>query len=216
MIVSISRELGAGGWTIGSGLAAALGATLLDERAIIAELSKREGYSQEHLAARIERPPSLGQTLMSDLARAAAMLPINSDVALPEEAIIASVRGLVFEYALQGHVVVIGHGGRSLFGWRPPDVRVLALLVHGGRAWRIARLAERLGLDRSEAERRIARVDEARQRFQKHFFDSNMYESRLYDLVLNAETLGIELASSLALRVARAFAGEPLELPSAE
>jgi cytidylate kinase len=208
MIVSVSRELGAGGGSVGTALATALGAALLDERTIIAELARREGYSHERLAERIERPPSLGHTLMADLARAAAMLPVSADVALPEETIIASVRGLVFEYALRGHVVVIGHGGRSLFGWRPPDVCILAIFVHAGRAWRVARLAERLNLDRAEAERRIARVDEARQRFQKHFFDSNLYESRQYDLVLNAETLGIELASALAVQVARAFAAQ--------
>lgn len=210
MIVSISRELGAGGASIGNDLAGALGAALLDERTIIAELAQREGYSREHLAERIERPPSLGHTLMADLARAAAMLPMSGGVALPEETIIASVRGLVFEYAQQGHVVVIGHGGRSLFGWHPPEVRVLAILVHAGRAWRVARLTERLNIGAAEAERRIARVDEARQRFQKHFFDSNMYESRQYDLVLNSQTLGIELASALATQVARAFAGESL------
>jgi hypothetical protein len=126
MIVSISRELGAGGETVGTAVAHALGAALLDERAIIAELSRREGFSREQLAERIERPPSLGQSILLDLARAVAMLPVSADVRLPEETIIENVRALVFEYADKGHVVVIGHGGRSLLGWRPPNVRVLA------------------------------------------------------------------------------------------
>jgi cytidylate kinase len=210
MIVSISRELGAGGGAVGQALAQALSATLLDERTIITELEKRDGYSRKHLAERIERPPSLGNTLMADLARAAAMMTPSADLTLAEDAIIASVRGLVFDCAQQGHVVVIGHGGRSLFGWRPRTVRVFAVLIHAGRAWRVARLAEQLGLERAEAERRITRVDEARKRFQKHFFDSNMYESRQYDLALNTETLGIELASALAIQVACGLGAEPL------
>ena len=206
MIVSISRELGAGGETVGTAVAQALGAALLDERAIIAELSRREGFSREQLAERIERPPSLGQSILLDLARAVAMLPVSADVRLPEETIIENVRALVFEYADKGHVVVIGHGGRSLLGWRPPNVRVLALLLQAGRTWRVARLAEALGIDRAEAERRIARVDDARLRYQKHFFASDAYDSRQYDLVLNTEALGLELAVAVATRVASALA----------
>jgi cytidylate kinase len=116
---------------------------------------------------------------------------------------------MVIEAARRGHVVVIGHGGRSLVGWHPAETSIVAILVHAGRAWRTERLAERLQIDRAEAERRIDRVDEARLRFQKHFFDSNLYESRQYDLVLNAETLGIELARTLALTVVRAFLSAP-------
>ena len=50
MIVSISRELGAGGGTLGEALARALSAALLDERWFIAELTARYQFSSDYLA----------------------------------------------------------------------------------------------------------------------------------------------------------------------
>ncbi len=208
MIVSISRELGAGGGSVGDALAQALEATLLDERAIIERLADRHGMSPAYLTRTCERPPSFGESLIADLARASAMLPFNTEWRMPDDPIIDRVRALVYECAENGHVVVIGHGGVSLLGWRPPGIAVLAVLLQAGRDWRVDQLARRYGIDHHEAQRRIARTDEARKRYLRHYFDCDMYDSRQYDLVLNTERLGLDLAIDLALKAARAVAAE--------
>jgi cytidylate kinase len=208
MIVSISRELGAGGGSIGEVLARELGATLLDERAIIERLADRHGISTDYLSRTCERPPTFGESLIADLARASAMLPFNTEWRMPEDPIIERVRSLVFECAEHGHVVVIGHGGVSLLGWRPAGVRVLAILLQAGSNWRVEQLARRCAIDRAEAQRRVARTDEARKRYLRHYFDNDMYDSRQYDLVLNTERLGLDLAIELATQAARAVADE--------
>jgi cytidylate kinase len=208
MIVSISRELGAGGGTIGEAIAASLGATLLDERSIIERLAERHGMSTKFLGATVERPPTLGESLIADLARASAMLPFNTEWRMPDDPIIERVRAIVYECAEDGHVVVIGHGGVSLLGWRPAGVQVLAILLQAGNDWRVGQLSRRYAIDRQEAQRRIARTDAARKRYLRHYFDIDMYDSRQYDLVLNTERLGLDLAIGLATRAAHALAGE--------
>jgi cytidylate kinase len=208
MIVSISRELGAGGGSIGEVLARELGAVLLDERAIIERLADRHGISPDYLARTCEHPPTFGESLIADLARASAMLPFNTEWRMPDDPIIDRVRSLVFECAEQGHVVVIGHGGVSLLGWRPAGVRVLAILLQASTGWRVEQLARRCAIDLAEAQRRIARTDAARKRYLRHYFDNDMYDSRQYDLVLNTERLGLELAIALATQAARAVAEE--------
>lgn len=205
MIVSISRELGAGGRSVGEAVATALGAALLDERSIIGELSERARLPAEFVAARIERPPSPGERLIADLASASAML-FTMPWEQPDAIIISTVRDLVLEYAAKGHVVVIGHGGRSMLGWRPDGIEVLAILLRAGREWRIEQLAKRYGIDRAEAQHRIDRTDDARQRFQRHYFDSDLYDARQYDLVLCPESLGLDVAVRLAVDAARASA----------
>lgn len=211
MIVMISRELGAGGGTVGEALAADLGATLLDERSIIEKLSQRHGLSADYLARTVERPPTLGESLIADLARASAMLPFNTEWRMPDDPIIDRVRSLVHESAQASHVVVIGHGGVSLLGWRPGDVPVFAMLLQAGTSWRVSQLARRCAIDAKEAQRRIARSDEARKRFQQHYFACDMYDSRNYDLVINTERLGLELACALARNAVRALAeGRPV------
>jgi cytidylate kinase len=209
VIVSISRELGAGGRTVGEAVASALGAPLLDERSFIDVLTHRHGLSPEFVAEHIERPPNAGERLIADLAAATAMLPIPAAQYHPEETIIEAVRETVIERAHAGHVVVIGHGGVSLLGWRPDGIRVLAILLRAGRAWRIEQLARRFAIDAAEARTRIERTDDARAKFQRHYFDSDPYDSRQYDLVLNTESLGLERATSIAAGVATSLAGEP-------
>jgi cytidylate kinase len=206
VIVSIARELGAGGRTVGEAVASALGAELLDERTFIDILSRRHGLSPEFLAERIERPPRAGDRLIADLAAATAMLPIPAAQYHPEEVIIQTVRAEVIERARTGHVVAIGHGGVSLLGWRPAGIPVFALLLRAGRAWRIDQLARRYGIEAGEARRRVERTDDARVRYQRHYFDSDLYDSRQYDLVLNTESLGLEHATALATEVARTLA----------
>jgi len=206
MIVSIARELGAGGRTVGEALAAALGAPLLDERSFIDELSQRRGLAPEFVEQRIERAPNAAERLMSDLAAATAMLPIPLTLSQPEELIVETVREIVLERAQRGHVVVIGHGGVSLLGWRPAGIPVLAILLRAGRAWRIDQLARRYDIARDEARARVQRTDEARVRYQRHYFDSDLYDSRQYDLTLNTESLGLHLALAIATGVAEEFA----------
>jgi cytidylate kinase len=206
VIVSIARELGAGGRTVGEAVASALGAALLDERSVIAQLSERHGLTAEYVATRIERAPSAGEQLIANLAAAAAMLPVSPVWQAPDELVVDAVREIVLERAALGHVVVIGHGGVSLTGWRPAGTVVLPILLRAGRAWRIDQLARRYAIELAEARARIDRTDEARLRFQRHYFDCDLYDCRQYDLVLNTESLGLGRATEVACSVATTLA----------
>jgi cytidylate kinase len=206
MIVSIARELGAGGRTVGDAVASALGASLLDERSFIELLADRSGLPRDYVAQRIERPPNAGERLMAEVAAASAMLPIPLFQDRDEDQLVDSVRDVVLDHANRGHVVVIGHGGVSMLGWRPNGVRVLAVLLRASRGWRVGQLARRYGIARDEAQRRIARTDEARARYVKHYFDMDLYDPTQYDAVLNTETIGLERAIAIVRDLALAFA----------
>lgn len=205
MIVSISRELGAGGGTLGEALARALNAALLDERWFIAQLTARYQFSSDYLESRLEQPPKFGESLIATLARATAMVPGASTLQMPDEQIIDAVRALVLEQAGKGHTVVIGHGGVSMLGWRPTNIPVLSILLQAGKEWRIEQLARRYGIERDEAARRIKTTDEARVRYQHHYFNAHVYDCALYDLVLNTEVLGLENSVALATRAVLAL-----------
>jgi cytidylate kinase/lambda repressor-like predicted transcriptional regulator len=198
MIVSIARELGAGGGTLGDALAKALGAALLDEHWFIAQLTARYQFSSDYLERTLERPPKFGESLIATLARATAMVPGASTLQMPDEQIIDAVRALVLEQAQNGHVVIIGHGGVSMLGWRPTNIPVLSILLQAGREWRIEQLARRFGIARDDAMRRIKTTDDMRVRYQQHYFNANMYDCALYDLVLNTEVLGLDNSVALA------------------
>ncbi len=203
MIVSVSRELGAGGGTVAEALASDLNAALLDERWFIAQLSDRYQFTSDFLSRTLERPPKFGESLIATLARATAMMPGALVLRMPDEQVIDAARALVLEQAQKGHVIVLGHGGVSMLGWRPTGIPVLAILLQARREWRIHQLARRFGIDETEAEKRIRFTDEARVQYQKHYFNANMYDCSLYDLVFNTEVLGLETTVDLASRAVR-------------
>ena len=202
MIVSISRELGAGGLTVGEAVAKTLQAQLLDERKIISILSERLGLSETYVEATVERPRRLIEEILVDIAYANAMLARHQIYRPNDEKLIVAARGLVTEIAALGHVVLVGHGGPALLRSFARNQKLMVLL-HAGREWRIAQVAERFGIDRSEARRRVERVDKARADHLQKYFGGNLYEARHYDVVLNTEFLGLENAISIACSVAK-------------
>jgi cytidylate kinase len=205
MIVAISRELGAGGLSVGEAIAAELGASLLDERTLIAELAERGGFSAEYLSRVDESPPSLASTFMHDIARATALVQAM-DVRSTEHAVHDEIRGIVLQRAAQGSVVLIGHGGAQLLGQHVRRKDVFSLLLHARRAWRIGQVMERFQIGRPEAEQRVRQTDELRRRYVQHFFSTDIYDAHNYDLVLDTERVGIAAAISIALATVRATA----------
>ncbi len=203
MIVTISRELGAGGLSVGEALAEDLGAALLDERTLIAELAARGGFSAEYLARIDERPPSLSSAFVQDIARAAALIQAM-DVRTTEEAVHNEIRAIVLERAARGDVVSIGHGGAKLLTNAIPRSQIFALLLHARRAWRVQQVMQRFAIDREEAELRVRRTDDLRRRYVAHFFESDLYDAHNYDLVIDSERVGLEAAVAIARHAVRA------------
>jgi cytidylate kinase len=204
MIVSISRELGAGGLSVGEAVARALNAQLLDERTIVSTLTERLGLSESYVAESVERPRGLGGLLV-DVAYASAMLGRHREYRPTDEQLLAAARELVTETAARGDVVVIGHGGPVLL--RPFDrAQKVMILLYAGVEWRIAQVAERFAIDPAEARRRVERVDLARAQYFQQNFRLHPYEARDYDLVLNTESLGLDNAISIACTMVTAVA----------
>lgn len=197
MIVAISRELGAGGLSVGEALAGELAAPLLDERSLIAELSARGGFSAEYLQRIDEQPPSLASTFLRDIARASALVQAM-DVRSTEHAVHEEIRNIVLERARRGHVVLIGHGGARLLANHVPRAQIFSLLLHAQRHWRVRQVMQRFSIDAAEAEERVRRTDELRRRYMAHFFDADIYDAHHYDLVLDTERVGIPAAIEIA------------------
>ncbi|HEY5425083.1 MAG TPA: cytidylate kinase-like family protein [Candidatus Tumulicola sp.] len=203
MIVAVNRELGAGGLSVGEALAAEFGATLLDERALIAELAQRGGFSAEYLARVDERPPSLASAFMEDLAKA-TLLVAAMELRTNERAVLDEVRDVVLHHARAGDVVLIGHGGAKLMETSVPRRDLFSILLHARRAWRVERVMYRFRLGRKAAEDRVRRIDELRRRYIRHFFEQELFDAQAYDLVVDTERVGMDAAIDLAKTAVRA------------
>ena len=83
------------------------------------------------------------------------------------------------------------------------------MLVVAPRPWRVQRRVEETGESAEEATKQIEQDDESRQRFLRADFKVEPDDPRLYDLVVNTASLGIEGAAELIERgLRRRFPGD--------
>jgi cytidylate kinase len=97
--------------------------------------------------------------------------------------------------------VVLGRGGAVMLADAPTALHVLLAGDHEGR---VARLAEREGIGRAEADRRVRDQDRARKEYLRRFFSANADDRRLYHLVVDTVALGIDASVELVVAASRA------------
>jgi cytidylate kinase len=190
MIVTISREYGAGGSEIARRVAGALGWRLVDND-VIDQVAVESGLPAEEVARKEERAPGFLERLTRALARAAPELfPRPTErVPEPEEAaLVRATEKAVAELARGDHVVVVGRAAPAVLSHRDAlHVRVIA-----PKPARVARAMERLGTDRDQALRVLEDNDAARGRYHRQYYGRDWSDPASYHMVLNTEALGIE------------------------
>ena len=206
MIVTISRQLGSGGLFIGKAIAEVIGAEFLDERTLVNRSAKRLAMPEEYLESIDERPKTISESLLSDLARASGII-VPVKVNAPDAELFDTVREIVAEASQHGHVVVIGHGGPSLVAPFSKKCPTFHILVHANFAWRVARISERFHLNSDDAKKRILQTDPARERYVAAHARTNMYDAHEYDLTIDTGHIGIEVAAAIAVEAVRAALG---------
>ena len=102
--------------------------------------------------------------------------------------------------------VVLGRGGVFVLADAPGAVHVLLAGDHEGR---VARVAERQGIDRAEAEHRVRAQDRARKEYMQRVFSADADDRKHYHLIVDTIALGIDASVELVLAASRARSGPP-------
>jgi len=148
-VVTIGRQFGAGGTSVGEMLARELHADLLESR-IIDEVAHRLQLPKEEVEAEDEQPGSLLARLLVALGsasteplippEAAAWQPPNTDPAFDtRKAVLEITQHVIEEAARTGNVVIVGRGGAYILRDFPgalhvflraaTDIRVKAIMA---------------------------------------------------------------------------------------
>jgi cytidylate kinase len=188
-IVTVAAEHGAGGDLVAPRVAEALGVPFLD-RMLPASL----------VAAADEAERQSG--LVGRLARASTVLAgepverIDSD----EGRVRAELAEFLTRASTEGGVV-LGRGGVFVLADAPAALHVLLAGDHEGR---VARVAEREGIDRAEADHRVRAQDRARKDYMQRVFSADADDRKHYHLVVDTVALGIDASVELVLAASRA------------
>jgi cytidylate kinase len=190
--VTVAAEHGAGGSLVAPRVAEALGVPFLD-RALPASLEAGgEAERQSSLIARLART----STLLAD----EQVERVDAD----EGRIRAELAEFLTRAATDGGVV-LGRGGVFVLADEPGALHVLLV---GDLEGRVARVAEREGVDRSEAERRVRALDRARKDFMQRVYGADADDRTHYHLVVNTVALGIDASVEIVMAASRVRTGQ--------
>jgi len=203
VIVTISREYGAGGLAVADGVARALGYELVTDD-LPAVVAARLGTSTEEIAARVDSDSSLSERMLSDLGAATPEVVSSGSLRTGadfDEDVRRQIEETIRERARAGDVVIMGRLGNALLAGFPNLLRVF---LTAPRPQRIAHLIETFAFTPEQAAREIERVDVARRKVAKERYGFTWSDPRYYDLVLDASHFGVDGSVAVIVAAARA------------
>ena len=213
-VVTIGRQFGAGGATVGRMLADRLKADFLDSR-IIDEVARRLQLPKEEVEAEDEQPGSLLARLLVALGSAsteplipaeagAAWTPPNAAPTFDtRKAVLQITQHVIQEAARSGNVVIVGRGGAYLLRDFPGALHVF---LRASEAVRARAIMERLKItSEDEARRRVKQTDENWTAYIKQVYGHDRTHPAHYDMVLDTGRLNYQatVAAILAALSAR-------------
>lgn len=199
MLITISREFGAGGSLVAEHAARALGWRLVDND-FVAQVAARAGIPEATVAMRDERAPGFREWLLRALSRASPELsPPTGQIPpaeLEEAALVKVTESVVADLAAEGRVVLVGRAAPAVLA-RKEDA--LHVRIVAPRADRIRAVMARQRLDPAAAERLMDDTDRNRQRYHREYYDRDWADPAHFHLVLNTGLLGYEGAGNVVV-----------------
>lgn len=182
-LITISHSIGTDGLSIAQKVAQGLSVELFDD-AKLQDEALRLGISLDEVKSFEEKQPGFFDRLLSR----------KPDIYLE------FMQSVVYEISKKGQGVIVGHGSQALL----KDFNcALHVLVHNRDENRIEKLIEQQGLPREAATKVLRKSDNTQRGFFRFAFQMEWDDPSLYDMVLNTEKIGSEVAAQLILDASR-------------
>ena len=178
-IITISREFGSGGRTVGKKVAEQLGIPCYDSE-LIQKIAEESGFAENYVKEAGKYTP--GGFLSSALSNR-AFGPTNEDILWEIQCRVIS------ELAEKGPCVIVGRCADYILRNRPDVVRVF---VHADPEFCVEQAMKVDSLPENEVRKKISEIDDYRARYYKHHTGHDWYDARNYDLSINSGVLGFE------------------------
>lgn len=190
-VLTISREVGSGGHTVGKILADKLGVRYCD-KILLESLEKQFGLS----ASGIEKLKGQKHNWLKDFLDKVTPMPsaevLGLDPKFSQEFRINVTSADIFKAEVEiltglaqiGSCVTAGRSGFFVFKDHPNHLNVF---ITASTPHRIARIMKKQNLPEESAKALIDGIDQARENYIRRFTGSSRYDLRNYDLVLCAD-----------------------------
>ena len=188
-IITISREFGSGGRTIGKLVAERLGYQFYD-RELVNKVAERSGFSPEF----IEESGEYASARSSLLFAMATAGQYSADGLSMHDRLYIEQTRFIEELAEQGKCVIVGRCADYILR---DNKDCLHVFIHADMASRAKRIVERYGEKDKSPEKRLAEKDQKRRVYYKNYTGRNWGQAQNYDLCLNSGVLEEEVCVEL-------------------
>ncbi|MBO4578431.1 MAG: cytidylate kinase-like family protein [Paludibacteraceae bacterium] len=200
-VITINRELGSGGRTVGRKLAEKLGVEFYDKAVINASQEKYQLSVEE-----IEKLKGQEQGWWADFKRRLGVSaddvkyilanPDNGRELLETEDIFRAETEILKAIAKDESCVIAGRSGFYIFREHPNH---LSIFIQASMLSRVARVAQEQNMSRSEARMTIEKIDKMRENYIQDQTGLSRYDTRNYQLVLSMDELTEDAAVDVIL-----------------
>ncbi len=196
-VITINREVGTGGRTIGRKLAEKLSVKYCD-KAIVDGLTQKFGLNIQ----RIEEIKAQKKSWWNDINNYYNILvnstsqPMEAEVKLDNASMFETEKHILQEIATQTSCVIAGRTGFMIFREWPNHLNIF---IQASMEHRVQRVMRRQNVSEKEAREIIAKLDASRETYIKKYEDTSRYDTRNYQLVISMDDLSEDDAVDVIL-----------------
>ena len=210
-VITVGRQFGAGGATVGRMLATELKAEFLDSN-LIDEVAHRLQVPIEEVEAEDEQPGSLLARLLVALGSASTepLIPPEATAWNPpnaaptfdtRKAVLQITQHVIEEAARTGNVVIVGRGGAYILSKFPGALHVF---LRAAEEVRVKAIMARFNItSEEEARRRMKQTDENWTSYIRQVYGHDRNHPAHYDMVLDTGRLGYDATVDAILAAVR-------------
>lgn len=184
-VITISREFGSGGRTVGKLVAEKLGIPCYDQE-LIQKIAQESGYCEEFVAEKTEKAHN------KFLSNTFAFRDYYGN-SIQDKIWLAQLKAIV-EVANKGPCVIVGRCADFILAETSDLLRVF---IHADNETRAKRIVEQYGESDQSPEKRLKEKDKRRAAYYQVNTDKKWGDIKNYDVALSTSVLGIEKCADI-------------------
>jgi hypothetical protein len=200
-LITISTEYGAGGGDLAKTVGATMKWPVFDDN-LVHLVAERLQFNDDAVRMMDEVPPSLVSRLVSILLliKPPELLhQVDTSDLIRPEVVADVVRSILLELVEHPPLIVVGHGAQCLFQNRSDSIHIRLVASLTQRKERVISREPTSSLE--DAEGIIHRVDTARARYIRHYYDADIQNALMYSFVINTSVVSIDESAAAIVKL---------------
>jgi len=185
-VITISRQFGSGGRTIGREVAERLGIPYYDKE-LVDRVAKESGFSHEFIEE-IGEYASVTSSFLFNIAVSSRPMGLVDSMSVSDKLYVCQTN-VIRDLADKGPCVIVGRCADFILKDRPD---CLHIFIHSDLQHRTERIVRLYGQTKQTPEKRLADKDNKRKVYYKHYTNRNWGDAQNYHLCLNSGLIGVE------------------------